>query len=303
MIFNKLDDDEVHFGKRSSEIGMDCNFFNWQTAVAPHIDGYKKLINEVKNIYEVELVSIHGELFGGSYKHPDVSPVTNASLVQKGIKYCPDNKVIIFDIRLRKHFNSPFEFLPHDMVIELCNKYNLLVVPILYSGNLMDCLKWSNEHNTDITEIPTLFGLPPLENNTREGHVIKPLKSLFYGNSERIIFKDKNDKFKEREKTEHREKPEQPTFSFKLNDCIDEVYGLVNKNRFNSVTSKIGEFSIRDFQQIMLAFRNDIIEEFQRDPELSCKYNNLDFSEQSILMNVTLKEVQKFMGANKAELF
>lgn len=44
----------------------------------------------------LEWLRIYGEIFGGSYPSKDVPAVKNASVVQRGIWYCPHNDFYAF---------------------------------------------------------------------------------------------------------------------------------------------------------------------------------------------------------------
>ena len=71
--------------------------------INPNIDNIisaaKKYVSDI-NSYKILI--IYGELFGGSYNHPDVPKDNNATKIQKGIFYAPFNDFRAFDIALIK---------------------------------------------------------------------------------------------------------------------------------------------------------------------------------------------------------
>ena len=57
------------------------------------------LFNHLKqDCPDMQSVSVFGELFGGSYPHPDVQRVGRLTMIQKGVYYAPDHEFYGFDI-------------------------------------------------------------------------------------------------------------------------------------------------------------------------------------------------------------
>ena len=158
------------------------------------LEVFKKYEQAVKNVYlqldNVEWVIIYGELFGGAYNNiPKPTPTTKC--VQSGIYYCPHNDFFAFDIRTNNGY------MDYDSCAEICKKVGLNSVKALFRGEFKDVMNWSSSHNADNTSIPSEFGLDPIDNNQREGHVLKPVINRMYDDNTRIILKDKNNRFDE----------------------------------------------------------------------------------------------------------
>ena len=52
---------------------------------------------------------IFGEIFGGKYPHPNVTPIKNATKVQEQVFYCPHNEFYAFDIYNGQKYLDYFE--------------------------------------------------------------------------------------------------------------------------------------------------------------------------------------------------
>lgn len=276
---------------------MTESFFNFQRVFDKHEIGIKNIINYYLNSNnEIVDVSIHGELCGGYY--PGVKSIAGAKRVQDRVHYSNDTEIIVFDIRL---YNSEglYEYVPHNEVEYICNKFSVPVVPVLFRGTLSDCLAWSAEHNADQSDIWKIFGLQnEIDGNIREGHVIKPEKTIFKGDH-RIIFKDKNAKFKENGGSKIKAEHIQVELSDALMEVLEQVDSYICINRFNSVVSKFGEYTIRNFGELMNLMVEDVEEELCRDG-LSDEFTNVDKHE---LHKILIRKVSSFFVEHKEELF
>jgi len=295
--------DELIPAKRTSILDInEKNFYNFQKIFTKY--DFKPLVKEILKDMSLNNpkynygVSIHGELCGGFY--PDMPLIPGVKQIQKEIKYSNDTEFIVFDIRIYNK-DGGYIFISHDKVVEYCKKFNIPVVPIIFQGTLNECLAWSSEHNADMSEIWKIFGMPhEVPNNIREGHVIKPSKCLFNKYGERVIFKDKNDKFKENVGTkESKQKAKKIVHSPVMNELFDEISRMICVPRFNNVTSKYGEYTIKNFSDIMKLMVEDIFEDLEDNPNMAL----LSAEEKATLKEDTLKKVSAFMGANKKELF
>jgi len=287
--------------KRSSTLDMEnSSFFNFQKIFDKYnFNALTRKILYMATIYNPDYnygVSIHGELCGGFYPNTPVIP--GAKQVQKEIKYSNDTEFIVFDIRIYNK-DGGYIFLSHEAVVRACEELKIPVVPILFKGTLDQCLAWSAEHNADPSEVWKIFGMPhEVPNNIREGHVIKPAASLFNSDS-RIIFKDKNDKFKEGNERKPKQKVEKIPFSTQMNDLYNDITSMICIPRFNNVTSKFGEYTIRNFADLMRLMADDIFEDLKNDANMS----SLTAVEKKTLKDDTIRRISAFMGANKKELF
>lgn len=243
---------DIRVGKRSSFLGEDASFFNFQRILPQlkiNIANLQKLLPQVQG-----QITVYGEIFGGRYEHKDVPPVRGVAAIQKGIDYSPDIHFIAFDLFYNGEFANAYER------VNLCQKAGFLTMPILFEGTLEECLAYNHEF---VSTIPTMLGLPPIEDNICEGVVIKPVDPLYLMDGDRVILKHKSTKFAEHGKTikvkTHEPLPED------VQAVFDILVQYINENRLNSVISKMGEISIKDFPKVMNNLRFDAMEEFLKD--------------------------------------
>lgn len=287
--------------QRSSFISMSSDFFNFQKVFDKYQESFKSMYNIIMNDYPsineeaIVNISFHGELCGGFY--PDMPILPNVKRIQKRVHYSNDTELIIFDIRVWVGENK-YYYMSHHHVVKYCNALTIPVVPVLFTGYLDQCMSWSHEHCADPDETWKIFGMPhEVPNNIREGHVIKPLKTIFKGDH-RIIFKDKNEKFKEN----HDRGPKierKIEYTDALMEVLEDITGYISYNRFCSVISKFGDYSIKNFPQLMNLMVEDIKEELDREG----RCENLTHVDKAELHRLLVKYVSAEFVKNKKEWF
>jgi len=251
------DGEEVRHAKRSGFIAGESFFgdynFNYDENARQLRQYFKSFID-----VSTDVVSIHGEIYGGLYDHPDVKRDKSAVRIQKDVQYRPDNDFIVFDIKVDNRV------LDHDLVTNLCKKFKIPHVPVLARGSFWDLMKIDTEF---IDPLPELLGLPPIEGNYAEGWVLKPVIPKFFGNGERIILKGKNSKMSERSKKI--KKPPKPVIelSEEANRLKDELFMYLNENRLRNVLShgEIEQVTQKDFGRLMGLFAKDAFDDFLKD--------------------------------------
>lgn len=216
-----------------------------------------------KSCFHEELV-ICGEICGGSYPHESVDRL-NVKKVQRGVFYSNDIEFIAFDIRLDG------EYINHNNFIDLCEEFGIMTAPEVFRGSLTDCLNYTNEYQT---KVPDMLGLPTIDNNICEGNVIKPLFPKYLPNGNRVIIKNKNNRFSEKQKSETVKKDK--TLPEHIQSTINDMQQFVNDNRLRNVLSKIGSVSQKDFGKVLGLFVKDILEDFSKEYD---SYDKLEDSE------------------------
>lgn len=277
---------------RTTFLDENTDFFNWQKVLEDNkekvIDMYR-ILKEDQD--EISVLVAYGEIFGGSYPHPDVARVKTAKRLQKGVFYHPDNLFYAFDIRVDG------QYLDVDRCEDLFQRSGLFYAKTLFRGSLEECINHPDDFPSKVSQ---WLGLPPIEDNIAEGIVIKPVEPRFVKTGDRVILKSKNEKFKERKAKKKRPpKPQDAPLSENAVQLQQELESLVTENRLQNVLSKQGEIPYplpKDyFGRIMKNFSADIWEEFNKDFEDN--FDQLDKKEQKrvskAVNQVAAKLVQK----------
>lgn len=244
-------DGEVKFAKRSQFIGEGDNFYGH----AKLTDELTIAITAISTDLQSNDVVVYGELFGGSYPHPDVKRDNQSATIQQGVFYHPSTRFYAFDLVV----NGDYQCVDQ-CDIQFINT-GMCYAITLFKGTLKECIEFDNAYETTI---PAQFDLPSIEGNICEGNVIKPVQSKFLANGNRVILKSKNSKFTEKE---HKPKtlkdtPEQLRAkypdSFKALEFFNQY---ITENRLRNVISKEGEITQKGFGKLVGSFVQDIREE------------------------------------------
>lgn len=280
------DGEEFRVAKKSSLIDSGGNFFNQQILVDKYKDAIISMYNDLQEENDFEVLTVYGETFGGFYNHPDVEKVPNVTRVQKEIQYTPDAEFYAFDIRIDGLY------LNYDKAVSLFEKYNIFHAKIIFRGSFEDCLKYPNDYQTNI---PEWLSLPPVEGNITEGNVIKPIEPCFFDSGSRVILKNKNQKFNEKQSRKKQSK-EPITLSPEGKESVKKMMSFVNENRLRNVLSHIGAVTDKDFGKVMKEFSTDIWEDFAKDhlEEFEC----LDSKEQKCVKKMINNEASALIKKN-----
>lgn len=252
------DGNEVRFASRSSFIGENASFYGFQK----HIENMKQFIKNIWTMVNgsveygnVQSITVFGELFGGSYNHPDV-PRQQSSSVQKGVYYSPGLEFMAFDMMVDG------KYIPVSEATQYVTAAGFFrFVPQLFAGTLEQCLQYPNDFDTTI---PSVLGLPAISGNTCEGTVIRPNDNRELFGGDRIILKNKNEKFKEKAEAPATPKVAEPVSEALLN-FLTQVSAYVNDARAANVVSKIGEVTMKDFAKVHRGLMEDAREAYQKD--------------------------------------
>jgi Rnl2 family RNA ligase len=222
------------------------------------------MLSELYNIPEDKLEYIlYGEIFGGLYPHKDVPKSKIATKVQRGVFYSPDNDFYAFDLKVNG------SFVNFKIFEELMDVAGFLWAKSLFIGDMKSCLTYPNEFQT---KIPEILELPTMENNICEGVVIKPLDARFFPSGDRVILKNKNDKFKEVSTKKSKQKIDGSSIELiSLSDenkaVVADAESYITENRLRNVISKIGSVTNKDFGKLLGLFTQDVLKDFRKDKE------------------------------------
>lgn len=250
-----VDDNEHKSAKRSGFNGADENFYGAPIVMAKYRENLNNLWKEVKSRYSATYMVLCGEIIGGNYKHESITRNLQAVSVQKGVMYCADNEFYGFDMRIDDHFINV------DDARDLCVKYGIPFAEPLMYGTMEECMEYPNEFNT---RIPELYGLPPIPGNICEGVVIKPVEPIYIGD-DRVILKNKNEKFQEKHKENKKHVNSKSPLRGDALEALNELQQYITENRLRNVLSKIGPVTNKDFGKIMGLFAKDCLDDFEKD--------------------------------------
>lgn len=277
-----MDQAKTECAKRSAFVKEGEGFFDFQDVKKKYYQNMRDLFQSFYN-EGASVVAVFGELYGGEYPHPDI-PKNNQKAIQKGVYYAPYQDFIAFDLKLDGLYMSV------DFANEVFEKFGIPYVKTLFRGSLDDCLAYDNEYQTTISKE---HDLPEIEGNVCEGNVIRPVDPVFMWSGERLILKNKNEKFTEKQKQKPKGKQKkQVNISAEAKGAIDLASQYITENRLRNVLSKFGEVGQKDFGKVMGLFTQDIIEDFMKDNE--------DMLES--LEKKERKMVTKSVGQNAAKL-
>ena len=242
---------EVKHAKRSGWIGENSFYGDYNFDYDNNVKALLKHIG-------CEQISVHGEIFGGIYLHPDVERDKSAVRVQKEVQYCPHNDFIVFDIKING------KLIPWDDVKQYCNDFGFLHVPELYRGTFEELLDKPVVFHDPVYK---LFNLPSIADKDAEGWVMKPAIPLFFGNGERVILKGKNPKLSEKSKKIKKPKKPKIDLSEEGNKLLNEVLSYLNENRLRNVLSHgdIENITHKDFGKLLGFFAKDAFDDFMKD--------------------------------------
>ncbi len=238
-------------------------------------------------------VSIYGEIFGGSYPHAEVKKAPKASVVQKGVYYCPHNDFYPFDILVEykrgdESLSAWFNFDEFTAVMKKC-EFPIYAKEI-FRGTLSQCLEQDVEFTSVIS---SLYNLPPLESNITEGLVIKPLEPFTDSENGRWIIKKKSQGFNEiaapsKDKTPVEKKAGGlAALESEVGKKAMEIASrYVTENRLQNVRSKLVDDFVTNPSSIgkaVFAFTTDAMKDFEKDNEELWKSKDLKKNEQNVI--------------------
>ena len=280
-----VDKDTVRMAKRSCFIPDDSGFYGIQALKDELKDNARKLYNYLVHGQSDKInseIAIYGELYGGSYPHPHVAANPKAKKVQGKVWYSQDNQFSVYDILIDGLF------LPFKAVKAYCDLFDFYVMDELFHGSFKECLEHGNEFPSMVYK---KHNLPEIEDNICEGIVIRPDDARFVFSGSRVMLKSKNARFAEKEPKKEKIKVE---LSPELRLIIEELDSMATENRYDSVVSKIGDVSPKDFGMILGLMVKDILEEMEGDTKLFNAYNKLE--------KVERKTINKTLGYSVSKI-
>ena len=279
-----VENGSIKWARKEDFIQPDEKFYGIQSVIDKYND---RLLKFFLKSFGAERLVFRFELFGGEYPHPEVKKI-HASRVQKGVFYCPHNDLFLFDVEANG------EILNHDVVVNIGIALDIPYADPLFRGTFKECLEYSNEFPDPLHKY---WGLPEIENNTCEGIIIKPVNALFLNNGNRVILKNKNDKFAEKAKA----KVKKEKVEVELSEQAESFVGLgtqyITEGRLRNVLSH-GNIQVKDhksFGPLLGEFAGDVYADFVKENE---DFFLLDKTEQSVAKKILQKECSLLIREN-----
>lgn len=264
----------------------------------------ERLVGNDSGDSPVKAVHIYGELFGGSYPHPDVQAIPGMEPVQIGVWYAPDLHFMAFDVVVETCRGR--SYLPFDNARNTCVQSGLMFAEPLFRGTLAQCVDYKIEFTTTI---PRRLGLPPIplnadcsESNLAEGCVVRPeieptcrISGVRAGKeSMRGLFKRKIAQFSEKRYQNDNWKKGKDGgggegFSVTPEELTRiEILALITEQRLDNVLSKIGRVNARDQQAC-----RQLLEDFKQDVRESLEESDIDILRGSVGLEADLDTMSK----------
>lgn len=223
---------------------VDGSFFSCTEVIERHSETFARDC-EVFNPDSV--VVVYGELFGGN--------------IQKEVKY-GEKRFVAFDVTIDG------VALPKWDALRFAIGLGFDVVPVLADGTLEEMLAISPEF------VSPLAAEDAGEYSKSEGIVIEPVNPSYMSNGSRIYLKQKSLSFKEK-----KDKPVAKV-AVEMSEPAKKLLGLMlqrcTSQRVDSVISKLGEVTGKDFGKVVGLFTQDVLEEVVREEGVDIKVSSGD---------------------------
>lgn len=246
-------------------------------------------------VKEGSTIVLYGEIFGGNFFG---SQEDGVGKIQRKVDYHPGIEFACYDISV---FNLDGE--------EYCLSYmemldnideNIPLCPEISRGTFDEVFDTSNDFPS---RVPGMFGLivPDGKHSQCEGFVMKPLlKNIYTHNGTRCIIKSKNTKFNEKGG-----KSLTSPVDLILTDEEEYIYKkispYINTTRLESVISKIGIISWKDFAKVNGLFIQDALCDFESENETRIKGSDVWSKIKKPLNGISMEIVREYLRVTLEE--
>lgn len=247
-----VDKDHVQAGRRTDLLDDFDKFYEADLIVKKYSDNARAVFELVCNIIDkVKQVTIFGEYAGN---------LSTGKMIQKEVQY-GDQDFYVFDIMVFVEGEESGYYLPHDAVMTYIDG-KFKHAPVIYVGDFEGVCKLPNDFQSVVNQ-GSDFKLVEGTDNIAEGFVAK-LMTPKYCRQGRVIFKSKNSKFSEKDKSDKPVKVKEPLGESDM-EFIQSVSEYITANRLKNVLSKIGVPTTKDFGKVSGNLSKDALEDFTKD--------------------------------------
>ena len=265
---------DIKCAKRSGWIEEGEKFFNYKSVLEKYRPMLEKLRGDVLDNFV-----IYGDLFGGN--------------IQSGMCYSLEQDFVAFDMRWINEDGSLGWALDKLTMLTLKDDYKIPVTPLI---GVYDTFEEALAVEESFTSklIRQDFDGEEVHKET-EGVVIEPNNAVYETNGSRVYLKKKTKRFLEKGGKPNIKHKVPMLLQESVQLKLDEALLFLNKNRFDSVVSKIGEVSIKDIGKVMGLLTQDIVVDMEKDLEQSVDLWFETKGEKQLFMKNLQKVVQDFV--------
>lgn len=246
-------------------------FYNHANIDAKYKQNIIDLFNHMKSngtIGDEQCLVVFGEYAGTA---------PSGRSVQTGIDYGEED-FYVFDIGVRNiiipaqdeseddsdYEISHIDFVDDDVMQQLCDNFGLNTAPLLMVGKPVDIFKIPFDLQSVVVDYNNKkpINIVTGTDNMAEGFVCKPVKSVRLKNGRRVIFKCKNDKWKEKT---HKQRIVVDEMSESDQSVVDELRNYLTDNRLRNVLSKHGVPKSNEFNVISNALVIDALSDYANE--------------------------------------
>ena len=237
---------DINCAKRSGWIDEAEKFFNYKLV----LEKYRPMLEKLRNDLLDDFV-IYGEMYGGN--------------IQSGMCYKLEQDFVAFDMRRINADESLSLPLDKLTTLTLVNDYNIPVTPLIGVYDSFEEALAIEESFTSKLIREDFNGKE--EHKEAEGVVIEPDTAVYETNGSRVYFKKKTKRFLEKGGKPNIKHKSPVILQESVKVKLEEALVFLNRNRFESVVSKIGEVTIKDIGKVMGLLTQDIVVDMEKDLE------------------------------------
>lgn len=238
---------EIKFSKRTSFIGEESNFFNWQQFFdEERVAGLVEKFKELNHNFTEMNITIYGELFGGG-------PDYKCKPVQREIDYgCPIT-FKAYQVVISNDEGDHVYYCPHHQRCAVLETLGLDHVPLIVQGKL---LKLYSELN------PDNFKSTIAKDAIAEGYVFEVANE---DGSKPLIIKKRSTNFLENKGVSSKTFAIDPNLAAEVVTVIKIFESMCTPQRVSNVNSHFGYDELKQFPLLIKAVSEDIMEDFRKE--------------------------------------
>ena len=265
---------DIKCAKRSGWIEDEEKFFNYKLV----LEKYRPMLEKLRDDQLDDFV-MYGEVYGGN--------------IQSGMCYKLEQDFVAFDMRWINEDGSLSLPLSKLKVLTLDEYYNIPVTPLIGVYDSFEEALSVEESFTSKLICENFDGAE--KHKEAEGVVIEPDVAVYEPNGSRVYLKKKTKRFLEKGGKPNIKHKSPVVLQESVKVKLEEALVFLNRNRFESVVSKIGEVYIKDIGKVMGLLTQDIVVDMEKDLEQDVDSWFETKGEKQLFMKNLQKTIQDFV--------